>query len=105
MKGFSHQSTSDILQALLGPGGTILNLVELLTIFAQNEKKKKKNQSFKDLELSWLNQKQGKSIYFARFTRRMKERRVGVCAAPQSWAKSTSTYALRKNKTKNFLPR
>lgn len=39
MKVLSHQTTSDILQTLLGPGGTILNLVELLTVFASNGKK------------------------------------------------------------------
>lgn len=42
MKVFSHQTTSDTLQALLGLGGTILNLVEVLTVFAPNEKKIKK---------------------------------------------------------------
>lgn len=42
MKVFSHQTTSDTLQALLGLGGTILNLVEVLTVFAPNEKKNKK---------------------------------------------------------------
>lgn len=37
MRMLSHQTTSDILQALLGPGGAKL-LVELLTLFAPNEK-------------------------------------------------------------------
>lgn len=43
----THQITSDILQALLGPGDTILNLVELLTVFAPNEEKKLAFQRFR----------------------------------------------------------
>lgn len=54
MKVFSNQTTSEILQALLGPGGPILNLVELLTVFAPNEKKKLVFQRFR---VGWIKNK------------------------------------------------
>lgn len=39
MRVFSHQTTSNILQALLGHGGTILNLVELLSFCSKWKEK------------------------------------------------------------------